>query len=340
MARPPRLIRPGAVYHVTARGNARQNIFFSDKERLHFVNVLRDNLEAFDVTLYAGVLMSNHFHLLMRLEQPNLSDFMQRLQTSYAMYVFKRYNRPGHLFQGRFKAKLVEEKPYLLRLTRYIHLNPVKTAKERGLKRGELISMLEGYPWSTYGAWVGLAIRPSYLDLSLLQHFGKGRVEAQRSYREYVLRCLQDDDNELKEVLKQSAHAIGGKEFVSEVEDVLAGQRTGDYRDYDVALPKKFVPIEIINLVVCRHFGINEAKLQLHGKRAGDARRLAIELACRLSGLNQREVGECYGGIRTQAVSRIRRQIRESSDATLRDQVQGLVKEIRREMGHDRERKS
>ncbi len=122
MPRPPRIDFPDAVYHVTSRGNGRAEIFWTDDDRQRFLGQLSHHLQMTGVVLYAYVLMDNHFHGLVRTPRANLSAFMQRLLTAYALYARYKHRRPGHLLQGRFKAKLVEDDVYLRAVTRYIHI--------------------------------------------------------------------------------------------------------------------------------------------------------------------------------------------------------------------------
>jgi putative transposase len=150
MPRPPRVDFADSVYHVTSRGNGRADIFLSDDDRRWFLGQLAHHLQLTGVVLYAYVLMDNHFHLLVRTPRANLSAFMQRLLTAYALYARYKHRRPGHVFQGRFKAKLVEENAYLLAATRYIHLNPVKIAACRRMSRQERLDRLEAYASSSY----------------------------------------------------------------------------------------------------------------------------------------------------------------------------------------------
>jgi REP element-mobilizing transposase RayT len=154
MPRPARINFPNATYHVTSRGNGRARIFVSDDDRNRFIQQLRDNLDTHAVVLYAHVLMENHFHLLVRTPRANLSQFMQRLNTSYALYARYKHRKPGHLFEARFKAKLVQDEKYLLALTRYIHLNPIKIAAYRRLSKPERVRVLEAFPWSSYPGYV------------------------------------------------------------------------------------------------------------------------------------------------------------------------------------------
>ncbi len=111
------------------------------------------HLQSTAVSLYAYVLLDNHFHILVRTPRANLSAFMQRLLTAYALYARYKHRRPGHLFQGRFKAKLVEGDAYLLAVTRYIHLNPVKIAACRRMNGQQRLDRLEAYAWSSYGGY-------------------------------------------------------------------------------------------------------------------------------------------------------------------------------------------
>ena len=124
MARHLRLEFEGAIYHVTSRGNERSNIFANDRDKERFLEKLAENVEQHHVRVYAYIIMTNHYHLLLETPRGNLSVFMQQLNTSYTMYYNVSHRRVGHLFSGRFKAKVVAGDEYLLKLTRYLHLNP------------------------------------------------------------------------------------------------------------------------------------------------------------------------------------------------------------------------
>ena len=146
MPRPPRIDFADALYHVTSRGNGRAEIFWSDDDRQRFLGQLSHHLQMAGVVLYAYVLMDNHFHVLVRTPRANLSAFLQRLLTAYALYARYKHRRPGHVFQGRFKAKLVEDDVYLRAVTRYIHLNPVKTAACRRMTARQRLERLNSIP--------------------------------------------------------------------------------------------------------------------------------------------------------------------------------------------------
>ena len=122
MPRKPRVQYTDALYHVTSRGNARREIFHTDDDRERFLDQLRNRVESSGVIVYAFVLMGNHYHLLVRTPRANLDRFMQRLNTSYALYYRYKHGKPGHVFQGRYQALLVTDDSYVLTLSRYIHL--------------------------------------------------------------------------------------------------------------------------------------------------------------------------------------------------------------------------
>ena len=178
MARPLRLEFTGAVYHLTGRGNARQKIFFNDADREMFVETLARVIERYGWIWHAYCLMANHYHLLVETPKANLSLGMRQLNGIYTQSFNRRHKRVGHLFQGRFKAILVEKDAYLLELCRYIVLNPVRV-------KGDI--KMDGWKWSSYRATAGLASAPSFLSIDwVLGQFGKNRRAAQKRYREFV----------------------------------------------------------------------------------------------------------------------------------------------------------
>src|SRR5437667_6778181 len=128
MARPLRIERPGGRYHVTARGNEQRAIYRDEKDRFHFLELLAESRERFGAKIHSYVLMDNHFHLLLETPEANLSRTMQWLGVSYSVWFNLRHKRAGHLFQGRFKAVVVEDDAGWQEVARYVHLNPVRIA--------------------------------------------------------------------------------------------------------------------------------------------------------------------------------------------------------------------
>jgi putative transposase len=178
MARPLRIEFPGALYHVTSRGNARQRVFRDDEDRDMFLATLAWVVGRFGWRCHAYCLMDNHVHLLIETLQPNLSRGMRQLNGVYTQRFNRRHRKVGHLFQGRFKAILVEKEEYLLELARYIVLNPV---------RAKTVKMPERYPWSSYRAMVGLVPVPPALATDwILNQFADTRATARRRYARFV----------------------------------------------------------------------------------------------------------------------------------------------------------
>lgn len=178
MARPLRIEYPGAVYHITSRGNARQAIFFDDADRRGFLEILARAVDRYNWLCHAYCLMDNHYHLLIETVDPTLSAGMRHLNGVYTQATNRRHARPGHLLQGRYKAILVEKDAHLLELARYIVLNPVRARMARSSK---------DWPWSSYRATAGLEPPASFLTTEwVLAQFGGTRSKAQRSYRRFV----------------------------------------------------------------------------------------------------------------------------------------------------------
>jgi putative transposase len=178
MARPLRIEFAGALYHVTARCNARQDIFLDDKDRHRFIDVLARVVSRFHLLLHAYCLMDNHFHLVVETPEANLSKAMRQLNGVYTQAFNRRHGRCGHVLQGRFKAIVVDRDSYLLELCRYVVLNAVRARRTR---------KPETYSWSSYRATAGLIPTPPFLTVDwLLSQFGRQRLAAQRRYRAFV----------------------------------------------------------------------------------------------------------------------------------------------------------
>jgi REP element-mobilizing transposase RayT len=173
VARPLRIEFPGALYHVTSRGNARAPIFLGEGDRYLLLDVLGDVVERYRWRCHAYCLMTNHYHLVVGTPEPNLSQGMRQLNGLYTQRLNRRHGRVGHVFQGRFKGILVERESHLLELARYVVLNPV---------RAGIVDAAENYRWSSLRATLGLAPAPQWLDLDALNaHFA-----SRQHYLEFV----------------------------------------------------------------------------------------------------------------------------------------------------------
>jgi putative transposase len=179
MPRPIRLQAPGALYHVTARGNRQQQIFNGRDDYLCFLALLAGVVERLGWRCHAYCLMPNHFHLVIETPEPNLSIGMQRLNGRYAQWFNQTYGYSGHLFQGRFYSGLVESNHHLLELVRYVLLNPV---------RAGLCSDASGWEWSSFLSFVGRAATPTFLTVDwILKQFGIQPQRARAALQRFIL---------------------------------------------------------------------------------------------------------------------------------------------------------
>lgn len=178
MARPLRIEFEGALYHVTSRGDRREAIYEDDADRERFLEVLGQVASDFNWLVHAYCLMTNHYHLVVETPDGNLSKGMRQLNGVFTQYSNRRHRRTGHLFQGRYKAILVDADSYLPELARYVVLNPV---------RARMTPDPGAWPWSSYRAMVGVASSPPWLATDgLLAAFGKRRTAARERYMRFV----------------------------------------------------------------------------------------------------------------------------------------------------------
>lgn len=215
MARPLRIEFPGAVYHVTARGNRQESIFASDRDRATLLHIIGDAMMRFDGRVLAFCLMGNHYHLVLRTERANLSQTMRHVNGVYTQTFNQRHTKVGHVFQGRFKAILVDSEAYLLTVCRYVDLNPV---------RARLVDEPAAWRWSSYRMHMGLARSPDWLDSGPLlgQLLGRGAQQspkdmraARSRYAEFVSAAPRDAL--LWEQLRQQIY-LGDESFVERMQ--------------------------------------------------------------------------------------------------------------------------
>lgn len=204
MSRPLRIEYPGAIYHLTSRGNARSNIYVTDADRIDFLKLLAQTCQRFGWHSYAWCLMGNHYHLVIETSEANLSRGMRHINGVYTQTFNRTHQRVGHLFQGRYKAILVEKDSYLLEVIRYVLLNPV---------RANMTKTAGQYPWSSYRAMISKATTPDWLERDwVLGHYGNRLSAAQEQF----IKFIQDGDNQspLWEQLRQQIY-LGDEQFVS-----------------------------------------------------------------------------------------------------------------------------
>jgi putative transposase len=216
MARLPRLVIPNQPHHLIQRGNDRQDIFRDPEDFQHFLQWLRDGARQFGVAIHAYVLMSNHFHLLATpQDEQGLSRMMQWLGRYYVPYFNHKYSRTGTLWQGRYRATIVDSEPYFLVCSSYIELNPV---------RAGMVNVPEDYPWSSYLHHVGLKSDPLITDHKLYWALGNTPFERELAYRALVAQGL--GERALAEIRHATLKgwALARREFIEDLEK-RAGRR-------------------------------------------------------------------------------------------------------------------
>jgi len=210
MARPLRIEYPGALYHVTTRGNAGGRIFRTDKDREYFLDLLGFIIERFHWLCHAWCLMDNHYHLILETPEGNLSRGMRQLNGIYTQKYNWKYTKTGHIFQGRYKAILVDKESYLLELCRYVVLNPV---------RANIVRRPQDWKWSSYRSTTGRAKPPHWFTTDwILAQFGRGRRRAQRLYHQFIMEGITKEApwRDLKGQI-----FLGDKGFIEECKRLL-----------------------------------------------------------------------------------------------------------------------
>ena len=213
MARPLRLELSGGVYHVTSRGDGREDIYLSDADREAWLDVFATVCKRFNWICHAWCQMTNHYHILVETPEPNLAQGMRQLNGVYTQRFNRAHTRVGHVFQGRYKAILVERDNYLLELARYVVLNPL---------RAKMVRRLVAWPWSSYLATCGQAASPPWLQMDwILGQFGRRRSSAIAKYVTFV-----HEGARLPSVWTQLQGQIylGSEAFVKKMQSLIESQ--------------------------------------------------------------------------------------------------------------------
>ena len=332
MARPLRIEYPGAWYHVTCRGNERRNIFRGDADRDRFLDILSTNLKLYRVELHSYVLMQTHFHLILMTPEANLRKFMQRFNTTYTVYFNRRHRRVGHLFQGRYKAILVEKEEYLVELSRYLHLNPVRIKENSQLEVEEKRRILKGYGWSSYAGYTHLRKRQPFVHYSEILHIvaGGDGFGGRRKYEQFVMDGVLKDMNITFWKGVRGQAVLGSDDFVDWIYERFLSKKKMDRRELTGVKDLKTGPatVEEIGRAVSREFGVEEEGLY-RPRGIPQARSILMEL-CRVH-LSRRtsltEIGRRLGGVSVSAISQNRKRLEASlrEDPHLRALFQGLA---------------
>ena len=307
---PLRVEFEGALYHLTGRGNARQRIFADEADCAKFVQLLVESLDRYDVSLHGYVLMGNHYHLMGESHRPNLGRWMHWLTTAYAVYFNRRHRRVGHLFQGRYKSIVVEAEGYLLSLSRYLHLNPVRG---KVIGRGDPVQRrkrLRGWRWSSYRGYSGLAKQESWIDEELvLGEMGGPRKGERVRYRRFVEEgLLREIENPLEAVQWQAA--LGTEDFLRRLSDRLV---THPSKHREVPALRKLRPQIEAQAILKRVAKAYRCPLKdlLAKVRSNEARAAAMVLVWDCCGMSLQEVVQLFQASGYTAVSQMISRTRE-----------------------------
>ena len=248
MARPLRIEFPGGLYHLTSRGDRREDIYLNDADRQRWLDLLGEVCVRHNWLCHAYCLMDNHFHIVIETVDGNLSAGMRQLNGVYTQWHNRTHSRVGHVFQGRFKAIIVQRESYLLELARYVVLNPV---------RAGMCAVPEQWPWSSYRAMVGQAHRPNWLHTEwLLTQFGNQYAKAVAAYIDHVragvgLRSVWD--------ALQDTLYMGDAEFADKSRQTLSNRLLKDAEIPRLQRRARVAPLEVFAAMPDRNSAISKA---------------------------------------------------------------------------------
>jgi len=317
MARPLRVERPGGRYHVTARGNERKAVFRGDSDRLHFLGLLSELGERFGLRVHAYVLMDNHFHLLVETPEANLSRAMHWLGVSYSVWFNRRHQRAGHLFQGRFKAVIVEDDAGWQEVARYVHLNPVRVARLGLDKRqqaaarggpiakpkaelvGERLRLLREYHWSSYRGYAGYSAPLAWVWREPLARSCGGRTQAERraALRRYTEQAVRQGMIERPWDRLVAGLVLGTEAFA----EGLRRQMRGNPRE-QAQLKRLRRPVAWDTIVAALEQAKGERWEQFSNRHGDWGRDAALWLGRRQGRLGLAQLGRLAGGMDYAAV--------------------------------------
>lgn len=301
MARPLRIEYEGAFYHITARGNEKGAIFGENRDYDRFLILLGRMHERYSILIHAYVLMPNHYHLLMETPQGNLVATMHDLNTAYTNYFNRKYERVGHLFQGRYRSILVDRDPYLLELSRYIHLNPVRAGMVRSPER---------YRWSSYVGYISSKTSQEWLSTEqVLAQMGDDLGKARKGYRRFVDQGLKEEiPDPLQEAV--SGIVIGGVQFWQEARDRFLKIE----RDQEIPTLREIhqrKDLEAIVERVAAFYGVSQERICKKERPAHPASQVALYLCRKKTDLSLKEIAAFFGRRHYTAVSVAHRRIEE-----------------------------
>ena len=315
MSRPLRIQYPGAYYHIMCRGNAKRPIFMDDTDRAKFLNFLIESIEIYDVNIFAYILMTNHFHLLVQTRKANLSEYMRRFNIIYTGWFNYHHQRCGHLYQGRYCAHLVDADSYLLEVSRYIHLNNIRKKTKKGKELNELIEVVYKNNWSSLPGYINKRYSLDFIDYEMILALAGGRSYYRRFIREGIRGGLRNPFDDLKHGV-----FLGDNDFVAKIKhESLDDGSECEQPSYQSLVKRVIDPYIVIDIVASITNIPNDRIINRWGDSV--ARGITSELIYQFCGLKQQHIGKLMGGVSYSAVSQLRRRLKRRilKDKDVRD---------------------
>ena len=294
MARMLRIAYPGAICHVIVRGIARRALFVDEADYQRLLVRLAECVEEHDIRMYAYCLLVNHYHLVCETPRGNISAFMRSVGTGYNLYYNKRHGKTGYVTQGRFRAKVVEGDEYLLKLSRYVHLNPVRTRGCEGLEIRERVKRLRGYRWSSYPGYLRRSRREEWMEYGPMEALVKAYAGGgPNSYGTYVEAALAENDEEFERLMERSRIAIGTDDFLQRMDALYARLVGASPRPENVRFrnTRQNLSVRKVLDVVSE---VLEEPVELLRRRQyrSWSRAIAVRMLCRYAGCSRREAAD------------------------------------------------
>ncbi len=324
MVRPLRIQYPGALYHVTNRGNERKAIFKNDDDRLKFLEILAESLATYSVKAFSFALMPNHFHLLVETPLGNLSEFMRHFNITYTSYFNRMHRRVGHLYQGRYKSVLVDSDEYLVMVSCYIHLNPVKVGKAKRLPVAEQLQILRQYNWSSLPGFLAVKKRFEFIEYAtVLESFGGDTPAGRKRYTKQIAADLAQGLPMQEKIVGQCL--LGSEDFINRIQEQHLDGHNGREQPA-IAQVKRFLAQDDILDLLSTVGGVKKVAI-LH--QPGAMRQMAMDLLYRYAGMTNPAIGKLMG-VDYSTVSQGRKRFREALKK--KSELQGIYHTVEQEL--------
>ena len=319
MARQPRIEYKGACYHVMSQGDKHEKIFHDKSDRLTFLEKTGEVVDKFNLKVHCYVLLDDRFHLLIETPEGNLSRCMHHLNSSYSNWFKLKYGIKGSVFQGRYRAILVEKDGFLTQLSAYIHLTPV---------RAGMVKKPEAYPWSSFSRYVSREKRPHWLvTTELLSEFDNKKA----FYRNFVYELLLHEEKIKKEDLYGVQSILGGEKFRRKIaRQVEASLVMGEIREKPALKSLRRLQPEDISRIICRRFKVKK-ELLYRKRKNNHFRKLFLYGLKKYSDLRLREIGDLVGMDYVAVSQMVRRFVLESIENNeIKVIIDGFERELKK----------